>query len=731
MFCVFVCFATLLSLTVPVYAAGKEIGTNVSVMVDKGFAITAQTEDFTLAVGGSQQLRITVNGIAPFNYLWEVSADGGASWSGLLGAGNLPSYTITNAQANVPANLAYQYKVTVTNTESESRSAVIKVLVSNDYQYRTSTDVSSHAANPPTVSGYLHDSTVLHVIPVQPQTDLSPSVWAAMSAQIGTGETYIEPHNIYFTNSAGATVMYHGELKIQFQVGAAYNGMTVKVVHYHAPTGTVEILPGTVANGVVTVKVQDLCPFMVVVPQSTVHVINASAGTGGSISPAGNVNVGHGGGMYFYFVPNSGYTLDKVLVDGVETAVAGNRYQFTNVTERHTISASFKASAPPPTTYYTITASSGTGGHISPIGSIQVAEGGSQTFSLIPNTGYEIDKVLIDGIETAVAGNAYRFTNVRANHSVSASFKRIDTPPITYHTITASAGKNGSISPVGNVYVASGDAQTFYLIANEGYEIDTLTVDGSAVAVEGGSYRFTNIRANHTIHVTYKEQGTPAAYHTITATAGAGGKISPSGSMRIVEGGDADFYFIPDEGYEVSEVLVDAEAVRITGNVYRFESVSAEHTVHVSFRKSEATPDTFFTVTASAGEHGKISPAGELQVAAGGSQTFYFFADTGYEIEAVYINGEKLDTVDHQYTVDHIDGELTVRVTFKPVGTAEPVDVGAACHCPWERLFGHCAICGWFGRCIAPWCLVVPLLILAAAGIAVWLVLRKKNKDAP
>ena len=77
--------------------------------------------------------------------------------------------------------------------------------------------------------------------------------------------------------------------------------------------------------------------------------------------------------------------------------------------------------------------------------------------------------------------------------------------PIVKHTITATAGANGSISPSGNVEVVEGADQTFTITANEGYEIESLKVDGAAVST-ATSYTFTNVRAAHTIEATFKQK---------------------------------------------------------------------------------------------------------------------------------------------------------------------------------------------------------------------------------
>lgn len=74
-----------------------------------------------------------------------------------------------------------------------------------------------------------------------------------------------------------------------------------------------------------------------------------------------------------------------------------------------------------PTTY-TITASAGQGGSIAPNGAVSVAKGKSQTFTITPSEGYEIEDVKVDGASQG-AKTAYEFTNVIENHTIAASFK--------------------------------------------------------------------------------------------------------------------------------------------------------------------------------------------------------------------------------------------------------------------------------------------------------------------
>ncbi len=79
----------------------------------------------------------------------------------------------------------------------------------------------------------------------------------------------------------------------------------------------------------------------------------------------------------------------------------------------------------------------------------------------------------------------------------------ITPPPAKTYEIIATAGVNGSISPSGTVTVTEGENQTFTITEAEGYEIDSLKVDGAAVTA-ASSYTFENVTAAHTIEVTFR-----------------------------------------------------------------------------------------------------------------------------------------------------------------------------------------------------------------------------------
>jgi PKD repeat protein len=142
--------------------------------------------------------------------------------------------------------------------------------------------------------------------------------------------------------------------------------------------------------------------------------IQASAGTGGTISPSGNVNVTYGNSKTFTITPNFGYNITTVTVDGASQGPTSS-YTFTNVTTDHTIAATFTLKS------YTILASAGTGGTISPSGSVGVTHGSDQPFTITRNAGYHISSVLVDGVSNGTI-SSYTFTNVTKDHSIAASF---------------------------------------------------------------------------------------------------------------------------------------------------------------------------------------------------------------------------------------------------------------------------------------------------------------------
>jgi hypothetical protein len=83
----------------------------------------------------------------------------------------------------------------------------------------------------------------------------------------------------------------------------------------------------------------------------------------------------------------------------------------------HTITASFVVNT------YTLNATAGPNGTISPSGLITVNSGANKTFTITPSSGYHIADVKVDGSSVG-AVSTYAFSNVTANHTISAEFSK-------------------------------------------------------------------------------------------------------------------------------------------------------------------------------------------------------------------------------------------------------------------------------------------------------------------
>ncbi len=157
------------------------------------------------------------------------------------------------------------------------------------------------------------------------------------------------------------------------------------------------------------------------------------------------------------------------------------------------------------------------------------------------------------------------------------------------------------------------------------------------------------------------------AFYTITATAGPGGSISPSGDWPVAQGEDASFTIEPADCFHVVDVIVDKDTTweEHLGPVlsYTFTDVRADHTIHAEFQR-----DTF-TITAIAGEGGSITPSGEVIVDCGLDQTFTIATDEGYMVEDVIVDKgtgwEKHLGPVTTYTFNIVRADHTIEAIFK------------------------------------------------------------------
>jgi hypothetical protein len=295
---------------------------------------------------------------------------------------------------------------------------------------------------------------------------------------------------------------------------------------------------------------------------------------------------------------------------------------------------------------WTISAYAGAGGSISPMGEVQVPDDEDQAFSIVPDECYQIDDVLVDGSSVG-AVSSYTFYDVEENHTIYASFEPI------FYTLSGTAGAGGHISPEGDVTVPCGGSLNFTVTPDTCYSIADVLVNGYSVGPLP-VVSFTDIHQDYSIEAIFA----PTVY-TISASADEGGTINPSGTVPVACGDNVVFTITPDSCHIIADVLVNGTSVGAVP-FYTFYDVDSDHTISAEFEVIT------YTIVASAGEGGSISPSGEVEFPCGSDQTFTITPDGCYRISNVLVDGNSVGAVS-TYTFYDLDDDHTISAEFTPV----------------------------------------------------------------
>ena len=176
------------------------------------------------------------------------------------------------------------------------------------------------------------------------------------------------------------------------------------------------------------------------------------------------------------------------MVDGLSVGAVGT-YTFTNVSANHTISATFVQAT------YTITATSGANGSVTPAGVTPVNCGANATYTITPDACYAIADVLVDGLSVGAVAN------IHVHERISKPHDQCNVCSDDLH-ITATSGANGSVTPAGTSTVNCGANQTYTITPVTCYHVGDVLVDGVSVGAVT-TYTFTNVTTNHTISATF------------------------------------------------------------------------------------------------------------------------------------------------------------------------------------------------------------------------------------
>jgi C1A family cysteine protease len=520
------------------------------------------------------------------------------------------------------------------------------------------------------------------------------------------------------------------------------------------------------------------------------YTITASAGANGTITPSGVTTVSPMGNITYTIAPNSGYTIDNVVVDGVNQG-AITSYSFNNVNANHTISATFKSTTG--LTRESVVAANASseendGGTIRRAGLAidnNLTTRWSSTYSdpqwivfdlgtaksivsvVFDWEGANARNYLLEGSNDATfttkttlatrsnmaAGNhridslpnltgSYRYyrmygtaRNGTWGYSIwEARFYSSGTP--VNYTLTATTVGRGSISfnPESGVYPAVYPAGT----------VVTLTaVDGRDFVFSNWSGDVTGTNRQVTITMNSNKNATAnfsLITYTITASAGANGTITPSGVTTVSPMGNVTYTIAPNAGYTVDNVIVNGVAQGAITS-YSFNNVNANHTISATFRaigsnftlnvsslgrggvslspegptypsgtvvtltagagpgfrfanwsgdvSGTANPVTItmnsnknvtanfalltYTITATAGANGTITPAGISTVSYLNNINYTITPNSGYVIDNVTVNGTSQGAIT-TYAFNNVTANHTISATFRSVGPRlEPV----------------------------------------------------------
>jgi FtsP/CotA-like multicopper oxidase with cupredoxin domain len=336
------------------------------------------------------------------------------------------------------------------------------------------------------------------------------------------------------------------------------------------------------------------------------YTITAAAGANGTVAgaefdhdvmtplAAGAATVGAGNRAIYTFTPAAGFEVDAIVVDGVvtqSTALAPlTSYKFLDVQANHYINVYFK---PIPNTVTVGVAANGTVTGGVP-GANLVSTGTSFTVNFVPNAGFEVDAIVVDGVVTASTDLApltgYTFANVVANHYINVYFRAVA------NTITVGVGAGGTVTGavVGANPLATGGTLNIAFVPAAGQQVSGIVVDGVLTLNDPAApltgYIFTSDGLSHYINVYFEP--IPAAQSftinaatsdpdlgTITAAAPA-----PAAPGPYAQASTVIFNITPAAGRTLAGIVVDGTFLAGPRASFTFTNVQANHYINAYFQ---------------------------------------------------------------------------------------------------------------------------------------------------
>ena len=406
--------------------------------------------------------------------------------------------------------------------------------------------------------------------------------------------------------------------------------------------------------------------------------VTASAGEGGTITPAGQTLVKKGTSKTFDIAPAQGYEIVNVNVDGTDLGPI-SYYTFQRVGVDHTISATFQKAQPSGDTV-TLTTTASDGGTVAPAGQTTYVSGQAVDVTFTPDQGYQLASVKVNGRTASVTGNVLTLT-MDQSYAVSAVFEKIpDVPTVMFENDFESVTGDSfpfhgwtlkGVNPNGYTWKQDTYSNWKYLgnDTKQAYISDDWHGGAQDEYLISPSVNLSGTR-DGVLYFDYAYGVYGIKNKTFTATV----EVSTDGGQTWTAIWNFQDSYTGQEtsGYALAgsaEVKVPAQYA-VDGVQFAFRYVNTTHDTaplavdNVKLMAVEDGPASQkYTITAAAGEGGAITPAGEVSVKEGASQTFTITASEGYAIADVLVDGQSVGAVD-SYTFENVTANHTIAALF-------------------------------------------------------------------
>ncbi|MCX8480811.1 MAG: hypothetical protein ORN58_02705, partial [Sediminibacterium sp.] len=205
-------------------------------------------------------------------------------------------------------------------------------------------------------------------------------------------------------------------------------------------------------------------------------------------------------------------------------------------------------------------------------------------FSPINNL-YVLDSLLIDGeLQFNPDTTIYTFDSLKADHTIQIVF---NLKANVKYTININKSEGVTVTPATSQQVGYGGSLQITWVANIGYVLDSIFVNGFYNRDSINGYTFTNVRGAQSIYIKFKIKT-----FTIVSTAGLHGTINPLGLSVVNYGTNKTYILTPDVGYQTDSLIINGTSVnKPSDNIYTFNNVTANQTIRVTFKIATINPN--------------------------------------------------------------------------------------------------------------------------------------------